>query len=46
MGKYQADAQALLAYIGGRENIRAVYGVDTQPLTLRGRPYLLPIPPD
>ena len=29
-----------------RENIRAVYGVDTQPLTLRGRPYLLPIPPD
>ena len=29
-----------------RENIRAVYGVDTRPLTLRGRPYLLPIPPD
>ena len=24
MAKYQADAQALLAYIGGRENIRAV----------------------
>ena len=38
----QGGAEEVLA----RENIRAVYGVDTQPLTLRGRPYLLPIPPD